>query len=174
MDMKQLLLFGLISCFVQQTYAELAPFTVTSSAVNDGDALPSRYTCDGKDIQPEISWKNVPANTKSFALILSDPDAPIGTFYHWVLYNIPASVSSLPEGMAKPPVGSILGNNSWNKASYNGPCPPSGSLHHYILTLYALDTNLTLNTYANAATVLDAVQSHILGKSILTMTYSRQ
>ena len=114
------------------------PFTLTSSATQAGGSLPIRYTCDGKDIQPAISWKNVPANTQCFAIILADPDAPGGTFYHWVLYNIPKSTTSLPEAMAQLPTGTLAGKIAGINHSTMA-CPPKGKAHHYIL-LYALDT----------------------------------
>ena len=153
-------------------FADTATFSIamTSDPVKDGGELPMQYTCDGTNEQPTFAWSNVPTNTQSFALILADPDAPNATFYHWVIYNIPAAETNLT---AKFPLGTIIANNSLNKTAYNGPCPPKGKIHHYVFTLYALNTALTLPANANAATVLAAMQTHVLGETKLTLTYTR-
>ena len=174
--MRHLLLLLLTTLFTNPVFSavESTPnFTISATAFQNGARIPAIYTCDGKDKQPELSWSNPPPNTKSFALILSDPDAPRGTFYHWVIYNIPSKTSLLPEGMVNPPTGAEVGSNGWNKHRYNGPCPPTGTLHHYAFTLYALDTKLTLPADADAKSVLDALQTHILGETVLTGTYGR-
>lgn len=148
-------------------------FSIASEAAADKSALPTLYSCDGADTSPQLSWTNIPAQTKSFALILSDPDAPHGTFYHWVVFNIPATVHQLAEGISQYPASSQLGKNSWGKSQYNGPCPPPGSIHHYIFTLYALDTLLTLSAEADVSSVMSAMQSHILKQAQFTVSYSR-
>ena len=148
-------------------------FTLNTTAFLDQNALPVLYTCDGKDISPEFDWTNVPAKTQSLALIASDPDAPGGMFYHWVIYNIPKSVTTIAEGADKMPAGVSLGKNSWGKTQYNGPCPPKDSVHSYLFTLYALDSKLTVPADADGKTVLAAMQKHIVGKVALTAIYSR-
>lgn len=142
-------------------------FSIHTTAFKNNGKIPKQYSCDGQDISPALAWQNTPANTKSFALILSDPDAPGGTFYHWVVYNIPSSVMELAEGDSLPP-GAIAGKNSWGKKQYNGPCPPHGSEHHYIFTLYALDAKLSLSADVDALTLEDAIQTHIVGKTSIT------
>src|SRR5437868_2091935 len=116
-----------------------ASFTLNSSSFSDREKLASIYTCDGKDISPPFQWQHTPAATASFALILSDPDAPGGTFYHWVLFNIPRTTRTLAENASVFPAGTLAGKNSWGKSQYNGPCPPKGVSHHYVFSLYALD-----------------------------------
>lgn len=147
-------------------------FTLKSSAFHDEGSIPVNHTCDGMDVSPPLNWSQFPSNTKTFALILSDPDAPSGTFYHWVVYNIPKSISQFIEA-AELPKGAIAGNNSWGKMQYNGPCPPKGAMHHYIFAMYALDTSLSLSKDASADDVMKAMQDHIVGHAQLIGTYKR-
>jgi Raf kinase inhibitor-like YbhB/YbcL family protein len=149
------------------------PFKISSNATADSGPLPVLYTCDGKNISPKISWNGKPAKTRSFAFIISDPDAPSGTFYHWVLYNLPANVSSLDEGIELLPEPTKIGTNSFGKTAYNGPCPPRNTNHHYIFTLYALDKNLNLQDGVDAETVLKAMNKHVLGKTDFVAVYTR-
>ncbi len=150
-------------------------FTLTSSAFKDGEDIPRRYSCQGKDISPPLVWENPPADSVSFALIADDPDAPVGTWTHWVLYNIPATTASLPESIsaaATLPDGSQQGKNSWRRYGYGGPCPPSGT-HRYFFRLYALDTILNLQPGAKKSTLLRAMSGHILGQAELMGRYRR-
>lgn len=142
---------------------------LTSPAFNDGKAIPSKFTCDGEDISPELDWFGTPEGTVSLALIMDDPDAPAGTWVHWVLYNMPMDLSGLREGMTG--VG-VDGTNSWNRTGYGGPCPPSGT-HRYYFKLYALDVNLELGPGAKKGDLLAAMEGHILGQAELMGTYSR-
>lgn len=146
-------------------------FTLSSQSITNGSTIPAQYSCDGKDISPDLEWTSVPAQTQTLALILSDIDAPGGTFYHWVVYNIPKTISSLPSAIDKLPAGSVVGKNSWNKLSYKGPCPPKGSTHQYIFSLYALDTPLHLSSGRDAESVLKAMQNHVLGEAELKATF---
>lgn len=175
--MKKIIsLFNIIgSIFIGSTYAQVVPSTlaITSQSFDSQTALAKIYTCDGKDISPQLSWTGVPQNTQSLVLIFSDPDAPGGTFYHWVLYNLPPTVTSLSENIKKLPAGTVVGKNSWGKMEYNGPCPPKGSTHSYIFTLYALDSKLSLPAGADAKTVMDALQSHLIAKAEITTSYGR-
>lgn len=142
---------------------------LTSPAFNEGGAIPTKFTCDGEDISPELDWFGIPEGTVSLALIMDDPDAPMGTWVHWVLYNLPMDLSGLREGMTG--VG-LDGTNSWNRTGYGGPCPPSGT-HRYFFKLYALDTNLDLAPGAKKEALLAAMEDHILGQAELMGTYSR-
>ncbi len=149
------------------TYAETANmFLIQSSSFENKKEIPALYTCDGKDLSPQLAWSGAPANTKTFALICEDPDAPAGIWYHWVLYNIPNGVTQLAEGSALP-AGAALGKNSWGRSQYNGPCPPASSTHRYQFTLYALDAPLALPSSAGAKAVLQAIQGHTLGKATM-------
>lgn len=167
------LIFGLLACFILAAPVFADNLAMTTTAFLDQGVLPVLYTCDGKNISPEFAWTNPPANTQSFALVLSDPDAPSGIFYHWVIYNIPSSTNELTEGMEKLPAGTLTGKNSWDKTAYNGPCPPKGSVHNYIFTLYALGTKLALPAGADGKTVLAAIKGHVLKEVALTASYSR-
>lgn len=166
-----------VSCFITSAFADetadTSAFTLSTTAVLDQGPLAVLYTCDGKDLQPQFSWTNLPPTTQTLAIIFSDPDAPGGTFYHWVLFNIPKTTKELPEGMQKIPAGATLGKNSFDKTQYNGPCPPKGTAHTYVFTLYALDTKLNLPVNTDATTLLDAMQGHIVGRAKLTTVYSR-
>lgn len=143
-------------------------FTLQTKAFRNLGHIPMLYSCDDQDISPELTWQNIPAKTQSLALILSDPDAPSGTFYHWVLYNIPRTLTTLPEGLNQLPEGVMIGKNSWGKQQYNGPCPPKGAEHRYVFTLYALDVMLPLKPGADANTVTRAMHNHVLSKTTLT------
>ena len=151
-------------------------FEVTSSAFVQGDPIPVKYTCDGDDTSPPLAWGDPPEGTASFALINDDPDAPAGTWVHWLLYNLPADARSLPEAVpadARLPDGSLHGQNSWRRLGYGGPCPPSGT-HRYFFKLYALDTALNLASGADKQATLKAMEGHILGQAELMGVYSRK
>lgn len=136
-------------------------FTLTSSAFKNGESIPAKYTCKGENISPPLNWTGIPANTQSFALIIADPDAPVGTWYHWVLYNIPGTTDSLAENVQKLPSGTLSGKSSYNDTQYKGPCPPSGQ-HRYFFNLYALDAQLNLPYGATHEQVEAAMQGHII------------
>ncbi|HOO40687.1 MAG TPA: YbhB/YbcL family Raf kinase inhibitor-like protein [Syntrophales bacterium] len=149
---------------------------IESPQINDGAMIPSKYTCDGKDISPPLAWKDVPDGTKSFALISDDPDAPMGTWVHWVIYNIPPDVTELEENIPREKEfknGIVQGTNSWPKIGYGGPCPPSGT-HRYYFKLYALDTMLSLKPGADKAQLFKAMAGHILAEAQLMGKYKRQ
>lgn len=140
-------------------------FVLTSAAFNNEAVIPVKYSCKGENISPPLSWSNPPAGTVSFALIVDDPDAPGGTWVHWVYYNIPGNLSSLSEGLSSDkelPDGSLQGVNSYGEWGYRGPCPPGESHHHYYFKLYALDTALDHPAGADKSELLKAMQGHIL------------
>lgn len=145
---------------------------LTSTAFIDGDKLPSKYTCDGANISLPIAWNGAPANTISFALIYDDPDAPMGTWDHWILYNLPSTTNSLPEDTTSLPPGTKVGLNSWSLTEYGGPCPPSGE-HRYIFHLYALDTMLNLSGKVTSKILREAMEQHIIATATLTGLYRR-
>jgi len=149
---------------------------VSSSAFQEGGEIPTKYTCEGQDVSPALTWSEPPAETWSFTLIVDDPDAPVGEFTHWVLFNLSADSRGLPEAMpaqAQLPDGSLQGKNDFGKIGYGGPCPPPGRPHRYQFTLYALDQTLDLKAGASKKQVLDAMQGHILAQGRLTGTYQR-
>ena len=148
---------------------------LTSSAFKEGEAIPRQYTCDGIDISPPLEWTGVPKSAKTIALIADDPDAPSGTFVHWVLYNLPAENIGLVENVpATDNVkgGGLQGKNGFEKIGYGGPCPPSGT-HRYFFKIYALDNELPLKAGATKAEVEKAMQGHIVAQGQLMGTYSR-
>ena len=149
--------------------------TVTSTAFAQGQPIPRQYSCDGKGISPPLAWSGAPSGTKSFALIMDDPDAPAGTFVHWVIYNLPGSSQGLPESVsadAKLADGSLQGSNSSRRTGYTAPCPPSGT-HRYFFKLYALDGSLGLASGPTKDQLLKAMQGHILAQGELMGTFSR-
>jgi len=152
------------------------PFELTSTAFAPGEPIPRKYSCDGEDISPPLQWSDPPQGTQSFALIADDPDAPLGTWVHWVLYNLPAEARALPEAVppdAELPDGSRHGQNSWRRLDYGGPCPPSGT-HRYVFKLYALDMVLDLKAGASKKQVLKAMEGHILAQAEVMGVYSRR
>ncbi|OGQ21520.1 MAG: hypothetical protein A3I05_03700 [Deltaproteobacteria bacterium RIFCSPLOWO2_02_FULL_44_10] len=146
--------------------------TLKSNGFDANGLIPQKFTCDGKDISPELEWSGVPAGTKSLALIVDDPDAPMGTWDHWLLFNIPMNVTKFSEGMKARPLGTIEGKNSWNRTGYGGPCPPDRE-HRYFFKLYALDTTLSLKTGATKKEIEKAMQGHILAQTELIGRYDR-
>lgn len=150
--------------------------TLTSPAFENGEAIPVKYSCDGSDISPPLTWSGAPEETASFVLICDDPDAPIGTWVHWVYFNIPSNVTQLPEAVPagrEPETGGVQGKNSWRRNDYGGPCPPGGT-HRYFFKLYALDTTLDLGPKAKKKKVVKAMEDHVLAEAQLMGTYSRQ
>ena len=148
---------------------------ITSSAFSEGGMIPVQNTCDGKDISPDLAWTGVPGDTRTLALICDDPDAPVGTWLHWVLFNVPAEETGLP---AEIPPEATLGNgarhgtNDFGRLGYGGPCPPGGT-HRYFFKLYALDIGLDLESGATKAQVEQAIQGHILAEAQLMGRYKR-
>jgi Raf kinase inhibitor-like YbhB/YbcL family protein len=141
-------------------------FTFSSPAFGYGQSIPAVYSCKGKDISPPLQWSDLPQGTKALALIMEDPDAPMGTWVHWVIYNIPPTRSGLEEAIPlheRLPDGTLQGKNSWRRIGYGGPCPPSGT-HRYFFRLYALDRSLPLAPGATREELLKAMQGHILGQ----------
>ena len=151
---------------------------LTSTAFTPSGSIPSRYTCEGADASPPLEWSGAPDGTRTFALIVDDPDAPDPAkpqrvYVHWVLYNIPASISKLAENAAKGglPQGAAQGSNDWGKQTYGGPCPPIGR-HRYFFKLYALDAQLSLSNPTKAQ-IEQAIEGHVLGTAELIGTYAK-
>jgi Raf kinase inhibitor-like YbhB/YbcL family protein len=148
---------------------------LTSSAFQEGKSIPSIYSCDGKDISPPLIWSGAPVGAKSFALIADDPDAPRGTWVHWVLWNLPASANELKEALPSIPhlpSGALQGKNDSGDSGYGGPCPPSGT-HRYFFKLYALDTMLSLKSGATKSQLEASMKGHELAQATLMGVYSR-
>jgi len=155
-------------------------FRLSSPAFGEGAAIPAKHTCDGSDLSPALAWSGAPPAAKAFALIADDPDAPAGTWVHWVLFNLPASLVALPENVPKTETlpdlgggGALQGRNDFRKIGYGGPCPPPGKPHRYFFKLYALDAALPLKAGATKADVERAMKGHILGQAQLIGTYAR-
>lgn len=149
---------------------------LTSSSFPSEGNIPIQFTCEGKDISPELTWKNAPSGTKSFALIVHDPDAPVaGGFTHWVAYNLPGNMTSIAQDAPRTkdlPGGGIQGKNDFGQIGYGGPCPPSGT-HRYYFYLYALDTELNLHPGANKAELEKAMKGHVLEKAEFMGKYKK-
>jgi hypothetical protein len=147
-----------------------------SNVFNQGGMIPAKYSCAGEDVSPPLAWGNVPSGTKSFALICDDPDAPMGTWVHWVYFDIPATAKSLPEhieGAPTPASGGSQGLNDFHKIGYGGPCPPSG-VHRYYFKLYALDAALNLPAGTTTkAQLVKAMEGHVLTQAQLMGKYKR-
>src|SRR6185369_3042183 len=150
---------------------KMEKLTVTSAAFAEGAAIASKYTCDGQDVNPPLVMGATPAGTRSLALIMDDPDAPVGTWVHWVAWNIPPQTREIPENGL--PAGTMQGLNSWKRNDYGGPCPPSGT-HHYYFKLYALDTALTLAPSTTKADLERAMKGHVIAAGQLMGTYKRR
>jgi Raf kinase inhibitor-like YbhB/YbcL family protein len=151
-------------------------FAISSTSFAPGGEIPKKFTCDGADLSPELSWTGASDGIRSFALIADDPDAPVGTWTHWVLYALPPQTTELPEGVPKAdelPTGGGQGRNDFGKIGYNGPCPPPGKPHRYFFKLYALDRMLNLKPGSGKKEVEQAMHGHIVGKAELVGQYRR-
>jgi Raf kinase inhibitor-like YbhB/YbcL family protein len=160
--------------------AARAKITLTSPAFKDGEALPTRLTCEGDGVSPELAWSDPPGETKSLALIVDDPDAPDParpqrTFVHWVVYDIPATARSLPQGahLDSAAVGTRIGHNDVNKPGWYPPCPPIGR-HRYFFKIYALDIQLGALATASKAGLEEAMEGHVLAEGVLVGTYEKR
>jgi Raf kinase inhibitor-like YbhB/YbcL family protein len=179
-----LAMMHITGCHAAQTSEEGVPMTitVTSSAFEPGAPIPKKYSGEGANISPPLAWSGLPEKTKELALICDDPDAPRGTWVHWVIYKIPAAATSLPEAVAreprpKEPAGAVQGVNSWPKGEntgYGGPMPPPGhGTHHYHFKLYALDQPVAVEPGLDKNGLLAAMKGHILAEGQLIGTYKR-
>lgn len=150
---------------------------LSSSAFTEGSSIPAKYTCDGQDVSPPLAWSSVPQGAKSLALIADDPDAPVGTWVHWVLHDLPPATTELAEGVPVTETlanGARQGRNDFGRFGYGGPCPPRGKPHRYYFKIYALDTELDLKPGATKPDLLRAMQGHNLAEGQLVGTYKRK
>lgn len=157
--------------------ATLSALEIKSSGFSGGKAIPSQYTCDSSDISPGLSWSDAPPGTKSFALICEDPDSSAKPWSHWVIFNIPAEKTGLPEDMPKRAVlgdGATQGINDFGQIGYRGPCPPPGKAHRYFFKLYALDAKIPLDQNAAKERVIQAIKGRVLAQAEIFGTYSRR
>jgi hypothetical protein len=145
---------------------------LSSPAFAPGAATPEKYTCDGEDVSPPLAWTGVPEGARSLALVVDDPDAPRGTWTHWIVTNLDAAAASLPEG-GPLPGGAREGRNDFRNQGYGGPCPPMGGSHRYFFRLYALDTEIDVPADATREAVLDTMHDHVLGQGELRGRYER-
>ncbi len=153
-----------------------AKMEIKTPAFENGADIPRKYTCDGADVSPALAWEGAPAGSKTFALVADDPDAPVGTWVHWVFYDLPATTKDLTEGVAAAetlPDGAKQGLNDFRKVGYGGPCPPPGPAHRYFFKLYALDAPTNLKPRATKQQLLDAMKGHILAEAQLMGRYGR-
>lgn len=151
--------------------------TISSSSFGNGGTIPKKFTCDAEDVSPQLSWNGAPSGTKSFALLADDPDAPVGNWNHWTMWNAPAESHGLAEGVSKAgqlPDGTQQGMNDFRKIGYNGPCPPPGNPHRYYFKLFALDTKLTLKERSGKHELESAMKGHVLAQAEWMGKYGRK
>ena len=159
------------------TRSEPSAMQLTSSAFSESQEIPAQYTCDGQNVSPPLKWSGAPAETKSFTLIVDDPDAPVGTWTHWVLFDLPAATTELPEALPKGQyvaAGARQGLNDFKHLGYGGPCPPAGKPHRYFFKVYALDHLLDLKPGASKKEVESALDKHTLAQGQLIGLYKRK
>ncbi len=164
-----ILISVMVSVFAPSVYA----LSLSSSAFSDGSDLPEKYSCNGDNVSPPLSISDVPEGTQSFVLIMDDPDAPSGTWLHWVLYDLPSSTTEIPENASTKPIwedGTMQARNSWGDAKYGGACPPDG-VHRYFFKLYALDKKLELKKKTKLYKVKKAMKGHILAETKIMAKY---
>jgi Raf kinase inhibitor-like YbhB/YbcL family protein len=173
-----LMIILLFSAFVASVWSRggrAMSFSVKTTAFQEGGTLPRKYTCDGSDLSPALTWTGAPAGTESLALIADDPDAPVGTWTHWIAWNIPPE-AALPEGVAKVESlsdGTRQGRNDFKRIGYGGPCPPPGKPHRYFFRLYALDAKLDVKPGASRKELEHAMKGHVLAQAELMGMYGR-
>ena len=157
----------------QFTATDVAPpaFALTSESIAEGEPIDARYTCDGEDVSPALAWEDVPADAVELVLIVEDPDAPGGTFTHWLAYGIDPGETALAEGTDG--AGFRQGENDMGEIGYGGPCPPEGEMHDYVFRLLAVDAETVLEEGARRDDVVEAVESRVVGEGRLTATYTR-
>jgi Raf kinase inhibitor-like YbhB/YbcL family protein len=170
-QIKKILASIFLMTTVITTYGQ-GQLNVTSSVFTQGGAIPANYTCAGKNVSPPLTWSNAPKGTKSFAIIMDDPDAPMGVWVHWVLYNLPASVTQLKEDFKIEEIKAVGGKNDYGSATYRGPCPPGGQ-HRYVFKLYALDKILEVVPGMTKRTLEEVMRGHILAEGKLIGTFSQ-
>lgn len=149
---------------------------LSSTAFSEGEPIPAKYSCDGKNVSPPLKWNGAPSGTKSLALIADDPDAPVGTWVHWVLYDLPATTSDLAEGLPQSqylPGGARQGLNDFKRLGYGGPCPPPGKAHRYFFRLFALDATPDIKSGASRKELEKVMSGHIIAQGQLMGTYQR-
>lgn len=166
------LIFILTASIVKSQTAK--PFKLVGAGIKEGKPVPDKYTCDGENVSPALTWNGAPANTKSFAIIMDDPDAPMGTFVHWVLYNVPGTMTSLKEKSDFEKIKAKEGLTSFGEQGYNGPCPPEGGPHRYIFKIFALDKMITPKDQMDKEELLKEMKGHILGEASLTALFRVQ
>lgn len=180
---NKVLLVSLITIFISSCKSqvetkqggETMEIKLTTTAFQEGEQIPKKYTCDGENISPPLEWSGIPQETQSIALICDDPDAPMGTWVHWVVFNIPASLNKLSEKIPDNKVlehGTSQGSNDFRKIGYGGPCPPSG-IHRYFFKIYSLDKRIELTPGATKGELLHEMSGHILAEGKLMGKYSR-
>lgn len=185
MGLKILIPAGVLACLLdascsdqgQPAEKKTMSIQISSTAFSEGQPIPNKYTCQGPDVSPPLTWTNAPPETRSFVLIADDPDAPMGTWVHWVLYDLPGTATGLDENRPKEqrlPGGGTQGVNDFKRIGYGGPCPPPGKPHRYFFKLYALDKTLELKPGATKQEVERAMQQHILAQGQLMGTYQRK
>ena len=150
---------------------DVSEIQLFSSAFADGASIPRVYTCDGDDVSPPLTWSGMPPGVQSLALIVDDPDAPRGTWVHWVVYGLSPDLGNLPQDASE--ISAIDGTNDFGNTDYGGPCPPSGPAHRYFFRLYALDSSLDLAQGATKSQLLNAMAGKIIAQRTLTGTYER-
>jgi hypothetical protein len=150
----------------------LRSITVTSKSLPSDLQIPVDFTCDGKDVAPQLTWSSPPEGTKSIVVMLDDPDASSGSFTHWIVMNLPPETMSLAEGADPTTLGAKIGQNDFQRVRYNGPCPPRGELHRYRFWIYAADYELPLNEGATRGDLDAALSGHLLGAGALKATFS--
>jgi len=156
--------------------AQESRFMIESAAFAQGGTIPRAHTCTGADTSPPMSWKGVPASAKAIAMVVDDPDAPSGTWVHWVIFDVPADLTRLDEGVPKTadlPSRARQGVNDFGRLGYNGPCPPPGPPHHYHFRMFALDSRLDLPANATAAQLEAAIKGHVVATGELVGTFGR-
>jgi Raf kinase inhibitor-like YbhB/YbcL family protein len=164
------------SAFAAKHMEQAMSLMISSPSFTDGGDIAKKFTCDAADLSPQLAWTEPPPGTKTFALLVDDPDAPVGNWNHWTLWNLPASLRGLPEGLSKDAHlsdGSEQGLNDFRKTGYNGPCPPPGKPHRYFFKLFALDTRLSLDRKAGKPELEAAMKGHILAQAEWMGRYRR-
>lgn len=169
--MKKILLVIALSCTACSAFA----LEITSTAFKHTTEIPDAYTCTGSNTSPELTWAHAPAGTKTFVLICEDPDAPFGTWTHWIVYNIPENMTTLIENFALTNTETNIrqGINDFGEKTYGGPCPPPSNPHRYFFRLYALNCSLTLDKEPSRKDILQAIEGHILAETKIVGTYKR-